>query len=304
MKKMIIGIASLMMISLIGGLFLYEKTEQTKHSQSTVQNPTNKPEQLQPIYVGENIGYSLQNDELNITFNEGNNWVTVPIEKNQLFNGNYNGNKQNLIEHSYVISKERIAFLYLDVIIGSEAMNKLIVTYSFDQGNTWADSVVAESHPSIGFRKVDFLSDQFGYVIISGERVVSQEASYIYTTNDGGENWELTNQPDMMSLIYDGGFIDELTGFLSVGYINPNKPELHVTQDGGNTWSEALINVPTEYSEVFLSAEMPVKEADHLMVLVNQGPNGDYQGGRMKGKFISEDQGMTWEFSEEVEPDE
>ena len=182
--------------------------------------------------------------------------------------------------------------------------NRVVVTYSEDQGNTWENSVVAESQPFIGFQKIDFLSDQFGYIIFTGERVMSEEASYIYITNDGGTHWELTNHPDTTRLVYDGGFLDEMIGFLSVGYTNPNKPELHVTQDGANTWSEAQINVPDEYSEIFLIAEMPYHESDHLTVLVNQGPEGDYLGGRVKGKFISKDQGMTWEFLEEVEPDE
>src|SRR5690625_2159738 len=304
MKKIIIGVASLIMIGLIAGLFLYERSNQIESPQEIIQKPISKPKQLQPIYVDEHVGYALQNNELHITLNQGKDWLTVPIEKDQLFNGNYNGNKQNLIEQSYIISKDRMAFLYLDAGVGSVENNRLLVTYSFDQGNTWEDSVVAESHPAIGFRKVNFLSEQFGYVIVSGERVVSQEASYIYTTNDGGEHWRLTNHPDTTSLVYDGGFVDELTGFLSVGYTNPTMPELHVTQDGGDNWSEANINVPTEFSEIFLIAEMPFKEADHLVVLVNQGPNGDYKGGRVKGKFISQDQGSTWEFAEEVDPDE
>lgn len=41
-----------------------------------------------------------------------------------------------------------------------------------------------------------------------------------------------------------------------------------------------------------------------MAVLVNQGPNGDYQGGNVEGKFISEDNGKTWEFTMEVPPSE
>src|SRR5699024_12094798 len=98
--------------------------------------------------------------------------------------------------------------------------------------------------------------------------------------------------------------IDGTIGFLCVGYTKPKNPERHVTQEEGNTWNEAQINVPAEYSEIFLIAEMPYHESGHLAVLVNQGPEGDYLGGRVKGKFISKDKGMTWEFAEEVEPDE
>jgi len=37
---------------------------------------------------------------------------------------------------------------------------------------------------------------------------------------------------------------------------------------------------------------------------VNQGSAGDYNGGQVKGKFISVDNGKTWEFQQEVEPNE
>lgn len=306
MKKIIMAVASLMMTILIGGLFLYEKSNQVKHPEWSVQETPNKPQkpqQLQPILVDGGIGYSLQNDELQITFNEGEDWTTVPIKKDLLFMGDFVGSNQELIDHSYMISKERIIFLYLEKE-GYVEDNRVIVTYSEDQGTTWENSVVSAFHPYIGFRKIDFLSDQFGYIIFTGERVMSEEASFIYITNDGGAHWELTNHPDTTRLVYEGGFIDEMIGFLSVGYTNPKNPELHVTQDEGNTWNEAQINVPAEYSEIFLIAEMPYHESGHLAVLVNQGPEGDYLGGRVKGKFISIDQGLTWEFSEEVEPDE
>lgn len=108
----------------------------------------------------------------------------------------------------------------------------------------------------------------------------------------------------MTRLISDGGFINESTGFLSFGTIDPREPDLYVTQDAGNTWEEAVFNIPEKYDDIFVSAEIPVKEESHLAVLVNQGPNGDYKGGATKGKFISEDNGKTWEFSKEVRPNE
>ncbi|WP_257535859.1 hypothetical protein [Mesobacillus foraminis] len=53
-----------------------------------------------------------------------------------------------------------------------------------------------------------------------------------------------------------------------------------------------------------MKAEVPFKEEDHLAVYINQGLNGDYKGGKVKGKFISNDNGNTWEFSMEELPNE
>lgn len=131
---------------------------------------------------------------------------------------------------------------------------------------------------------------------------MSQESSHVFLTHDGGESWEETNNYGVTRLISDGGFVDESTGFLSFGTINPEEPDLYVTQDAGDTWSKATINIPEKYHQIFVSAETPVKGGGYLTVLVNQGPNGDYKGGQVKGNFISKDNGKTWGFQKEVQP--
>ncbi|MBM7598419.1 hypothetical protein JOC34_000776 [Virgibacillus halotolerans] len=305
MKHIILGIAGIMMIGLIIGLIYYQNTIKTA---SLPQNPTaqNAQEQEtvqeQPLHAAHTIDYSLDNDELNITFDRGESWTKVPIELENVFDGEYNGNKQELIDNSYILTESRVAFLYSDGV--NWESKKIILTYSVDQGKTWEDTVVAEPFPAIRFRKVDFINDEFGYVIISGDRTMSQELSIVFLTHDGGKTWEETNNSGATRLISDGGFIDENTGFLSFGTINPQEPDVYVTQDTGDSWQQAAFHIPTKYEEIFVNAEIPVKEDDHLAVLVNQGPNGDYRGGEVKGKFVSNDNGETWDFSREVEPNE
>ncbi|WP_163970433.1 WD40/YVTN/BNR-like repeat-containing protein [Oceanobacillus halotolerans] len=307
MRNVILGVAGAMMIGLTIGIFFYQSQDQITlpelnqpNEMQENTNPSNELEQpyaqpLQPVN-NDTISYTLQNDELNITYNKGKDWVRVPVEKGQLFDGEYNGNKQELIAGSYILNENRAAFLY--------KQGRTFLIYSLDQGKTWQESVVTETFPPIRFRKVDFLNDQFGYVVLSGDRTMSQEFSTSFLTNDGGENWKETASPPTTRLLADGGFVDETTGFMSYGTINPEEPDVYVTQDGGNTWTEAVIPIPEKYDRIFVQAEFPVKEDDHLSVLVNQGPNGDYKGGNVKGKFISEDNGKTWEFSMEVQPNE
>ena len=315
MKKSILGVSSIIMIALIIATVIYypnsneiihpqldqlHNAQDNQESQNEPEQP--QSEQLQPINIDDTITYTLQNNELNITYNKGNDWIKVPIEKDQLFEGEYNGNKQELIENSYILTENRAAFLYSDG--GDWDKKRILLIYSTDQGKTWEESLITEPFPAIRFRKVDFLNDNFGYIIISGGRTMSQEASHVFLTHDGGESWEETNNSEVTRLISDGGFVDESTGFLSFGTINPEKPDLYVTEDGGMNWSEAIINIPKKYHQIFVQAETPVKEDGHLAVLVNQGPNGDYEGGSVKGKFISNDNGKTWDFSKEVQPNE
>ena len=52
----------------------------------------------------------------------------------------------------------------------------------------------------------------------------------------------------------------------------------------------------------FVQPEIPYFENDELYLMVGQGPDSDYKGGRLMAKFKSNDLGMTWEFVEYVEP--
>lgn len=308
MKNIIFGMSGIMIVGLIIGLFLYQNQAKTvtqqfgPNTKNQITPEKSGSEQEQPLHADDTTDYALQNNELNITFDQGNSWIKVPIELDKLFSGEYNGNKQELIENSFILTENRVAFLYSSGENWAE--QKIIVTYSLDKGKTWKNAVVTESYPSIRFRKVAFLNDNFGYVIISGDRTMSQELSSVFLTNDGGESWEKTTNSGTTRLIADGGFINESTGFLSYGTINPQEPDLYVTEDAGESWVKAEFHRPTKYEQIFVSSEIPVQEGNHLMVLVNQGPNGDYKGGKVKGKFISKDNGKTWDYVMEVVPNE
>ncbi|MFD1707218.1 WD40/YVTN/BNR-like repeat-containing protein [Siminovitchia sediminis] len=303
MKYLILGIAIFILIGQIAGMIFYHLP--TKHTvpqgYQTIPRREEPPVE-QSLHAEEKIDYSLQNDEVNVTFDKGKSWIHVPIEKEELFMGEYNGNKEDLIENSYVFSEERIAFLYYHERGPGNKQVKIL--YSFDQGKNWEESVVTEHYPFLRFRKIAFLKDRFGYVIISGDRSMSQETSTVFLTYDGGKSWRETNSSNITRLIADGGFVDQETGFLLHGGVNPEKPELYVTHDSGSTWSEAEIRIPKRYHKIFVTAETPFKEGAQLALLVNQGPGGDYKGGKIKGKFLSEDLGKTWEFSMEVQPHE
>jgi len=300
-KKTIIGAVFIIIISITIATFFFEQHPELTGPE--LNQPIEKPDSqevkppqpipLQPIYVDDSIGYSLQNEQLQITYNKGNDWIIVPVDKVQLFAGEYNGNEQELIEKSYILKQNRATFLF------SEG-DRIKLIYSLNQGKTWEHTVVREEYLPIRFRKVDFLNESFGYVIISGDRTMSQEWSTVYLTNDGGKQWKETTYSNVTRLIYDGGFVDENTGFLSFGILNPLEPTLYVTQDGGNSWSPAVVTIPEKYHQIYVMAETPFEEEEHLAVHINQGPNGDYQGGKVKGKFISNDNGKTWEFSMEV----
>lgn len=304
MRSITVLLSTLMFVALIIGTYIYEKQDpisltQTTQSIDSVEQP---PEPLKRV-TNETISYTLQKSELNITYNAGNGWIKVPIDTESLFQGEYQGNKTELIEDSYILTEDMAAFLYAEET-HQDYVQGILLKYSRDQGDTWQDSVITESFAPMRFRKVDFLNNCFGYVILSGDRTMSQEYSIVYLTQDGGETWEKTTELPTTSLIAFGSFVDEQTGYLSYGTINPVEPDVYVTQYGGVIWTQAQFEIPEKYERIFVQAEEPIKEGNYLSVLVNQGPKGDYAGGKIKGKFVSEDNGLTWKFLMEVEPNE
>jgi hypothetical protein len=102
MKNMIIGTVSLILVGIFITIFFFENHPELTtlvRKQQIEENDTEESElpplvPLQPIYVEDSIGYSLQNDQLQVTFNKGSDWSIVPVEKEKLFSGEYSGNKQ------------------------------------------------------------------------------------------------------------------------------------------------------------------------------------------------------------------
>ncbi|WP_207694117.1 hypothetical protein DOK67_0001945 [Enterococcus sp. DIV0212c] len=254
------------------------QNDQKKTPQTTTQNQTDVLVKGETLYV---------------TYDSGEHWVEVPESLEKIQFGEYTPSyDNNLMEKSYFLTKENTSFLYENLGL------KLLQT--LDQGKTWQKYEISQENAGIRFRKIDFLSKDFGYVIYSGGRVARQEGTIAYLTHDGGKTWKETASTNQTSLVQDGGFIDENTGFLSFGAA----PNLQVTKDGGVSWKTATIQVPEKYKAIFLVAEMPSKAGDQLELLLNQGEVGDYRGGLVKGKFISKDNGENWVFDREVESDE
>lgn len=300
-------LSGIMTVALLAGLYFYMKIEPLTLPQApqgnsmTEQEAETEEAPLQAINQ-ENPGYSLQQDKVQITFDAGEHWKEVPVTQEQLFAGEYQGDEQELISESFVLNEKIAAFLYTEN--PHDDVSQIMLAYSLDEGANWEKAVVVDRSSPIRFRKIDFVDETFGYAILSSGRTMSQEYSVVYITKDGGETWEAVTEPPSTRMLAFGGFVDEATGFLSYGTINPDEPDVYMTQDGGANWQAATFHIPEKYERIFVQAEVPVKEGDLLKVLVNQGPNGDYEGGKVKGEFISEDNGLTWEFSKEVDLDE
>lgn len=155
--------------------------------------------------------------------------------------------------------------------------------------------------------KLGFTSDKDGYLIVTGDKTMSSEVHFIFKTNDGGQSWSNVGPvDDTYRLVTDGGFINDQLGFMSFGEYRyedqPPVPYLYRTTDGGGNWERVEVPIPEEYLGYFTIAEIPTFHGTEGTLLVNQGPVGDYLGGKVLAKFTSQDQGKTWSFAGLVDP--
>lgn len=264
-----------------------------KNNQMTTSKETN-----QTIAYKTEIGKS----QLKLTYDSWKHQIILPYPLDDFFGGEYSGDKQALIAGSYSLTPERTGFIRTEYASEGSPTQNVYYTYTEDQGSTWKDVILAEQTAAIRYRKLAFGQAGFGYIFLSGGRVMGQEGYLSYVTQDGGKTWQEKQVAKGVSrLLTDACYLNENLGFMSFGGVTPTEPSLYVTTDGGNTWLEAAFEMPDEWKKVFVVAEAPYLEDGKLKVMVNQGPMGDYKGDTVKGVFVSEDNGMTWTYVSEID---
>lgn len=274
-----------------------ERTTDTKIGLPPVESSEEYRKKAGIVELSERIDYEIRDKKLRVTYDKGENWKAVPIAAEYLLFDGYDVSK--LIDDSYVITPEITAFI----------LNKgLSVLVSTDKGESWNEVLVSDQLPALRLQILGFTSAQDGYLIVTGDKTMSWEANFIFKTNDSGQSWHNVGSVDGEShLVTDGGFINDQLGFVSFGVYNqegqPPSPNLYRTADGGVNWERVEVSIPEEYQGFFKVAEIPTFYGMEGTLLVNQGQDGDYLGGKVLAKFISQDQGKTWSFAGLVDPD-
>jgi len=147
-----------------------------------------------------------------------------------------------------------------------------------------------------------------------GDYAMGTYALQVYRTDDGGRSWSLQteNEAGFIQVNYAAEYL-----FLSldVGFIhNPARggdyARLLITRDGGKTFyvlsfvdennispDNGATSLPKNV--VYDYYELPSFENGVLTVIVSQGSDGDFNGGKTVLEYRSADMGATWEFVNE-----
>ncbi|WP_230203681.1 WD40/YVTN/BNR-like repeat-containing protein [Bacillus massiliigorillae] len=241
--------------------------------------------------------YKIENKKCFVSYDFGKSWNEVPVPIETLAKvGDGNSHYNELQEGSYVITPKKTAFVY-----GGTQETGLMMVYSEDQGATWQTTNVSQLN-SVRVKFCSFPTVKDGYVIATSDRTMSQEGQVIYATSDGGKTWHEAGFGPSTWLLQSGGFVDKNVGFMSYPSVQGEASNFYRTENGAKTFAPITLPIKEEWKKVFIQPETPYMENGKLSLLVGQGDQGDFQGGRVMVKYQSKDMGKTWEYVELVTP--
>lgn len=154
------------------------------------------------------------------------------------------------------------------------------------------------------------VNDLEGYRVNQIDAVSGTAVWEIEKTIDGGMTYEVMNIRTV-STPSEIIFFENGLGFLTVpDNIYCKKSELYITHDSGRTFrkldfpdGEFTLSDPEgkEWDECYDYFYLPTQEADGtLEILVSGGYKGGYNNGETRAKYISTNNGKTWEFDGEI----
>ena len=171
-----------------------------------------------------------------------------------------------------------------------------------------AESKLDKSDEDYVYKKV--ISDDEIYVVEVKSYATGVELWSIGKITDNGTKYTETNEIDLpptskIEFFEDGlGFLEEADSIYCAS------SDLLITRDSGKTFEvidfpdgEFTLSDPNgeEWDNCYDYYYLPTREDDGtLTVLVSGGYEGGYNGGKTRAKYISKDNGKTWEFVSEV----
>lgn len=250
------------------------------------------------------IRYRITGTSLEVSFDDGGSYVTVPVDLKNL----PVKNGDELEPGSYCLMRENTAFITGGATINGEKVPAGIV-YSNDGGESWITGEIDQIF-DISYYYLKMFDANDGVAVLGYAQTENQEFSKVYVTHDGGDTWEpASNGPQNLPL-KGVNYISPTTAFFCYEYSNTVPNNLFVTRDGGKTFNAVTFAAQQldsdagdkKWEDIYKEAEVPVQDADGLLtVYLTQGEGGTYHDGLTAAKYTSSDEGLNWKFVEQTQ---
>ena len=259
-------------------------------------------------YEDEFVQYRIRSSTLEVSFDGGDSYSAVPVDLKYLM---VSDDDTSVLEPgSFVLKQAVTAFVTGGATINGEKV-PVSVIYTQDQGNSWVTTPVDQIF-DVSYIYMKMFNETDGVLVLAYAKAGEQEFSKIYNTRDGCETWDpVGNGPENFAL-KGVLYTDPETAFFTYHYNENVKNNLSVSHDGAKsfsavTWPEGKLETGTDeqqlkWSDVFKEASVPVQDQNGLLVVyLTQGEGGTYMGGQAAAKYVSDDNGNNWKFTEIVQ---
>lgn len=210
--------------------------------------------------------------------------------------GEYSNMANDYTKYNYQISKEKTVFFY-------KKEDEIYLIYSDDMGKTWNETKLPNN---ASIENIQFLNSKVGFMLQFTDFAMSSATGKICKTTDGGKSWQVISHgiKDSQSYSFKKGsqikFFNENLGFLIIPR-NEYSCNLYITKDGGLNFEEVKVDFKdlnnkleeTNLEEIYDYYNLPTIDKGTLYVEINQGEDGDYNGGDSV-TYYSNDNGTSW----------
>lgn len=271
-----------------------ELKENIKYQQA---KDSHYPELVAPInpVVAENM-YKIENDKVYVSYNKGEDFIEIPVPLTVLVSVEEDHTRYNqLQEGSYVISKEKIAFVY-----GGTILTPASVVYSDDGGKNWQttniQNTLGVTNMPLRVHYISFPTPSHGFVVLANSLDKGREQNFVLETVDGGKTWQQKNSFPTDQIVEFAGFTSETNGLLFGRSVQGDEHTLYQTSDGGTTYKQIPTPKIDGYFLVPLCYEdFKIEEGVISVYAYLQAEGGTDQ---KQGTFMSKNYGNTWSFIE------
>jgi len=188
-----------------------------------------------------------------------------------------------------------IAAEFLDEAFGVTVGDSSELRYTTDGGHTWFRAADNTAQSRAG---LDIVDERVIWLVGAGGRAgwaASAESKQLWATGDRGQTWEEIAVPkdagDLVAIVLRSA---------SDGYLLDSAGVLHITQDGGQSWSSQTVGLDLGNESLTMSMTIPILtpsvamrfwDADCGMVVLGLSGGGESEVRAAR----TTDGGRTWE---------
>jgi photosystem II stability/assembly factor-like uncharacterized protein len=137
-----------------------------------------------------------------------------------------------------------------------ERRNDTLEVYrTTDGGANWSKVALDQFNSfQLSALQITFANAQDGWALASLSETTNDRPGVLYRTTDGGANWTRSQAPIGGAL----QFLNATTGWIVGGRVNYVRNLLYITQDGGLTWAEQRLDLPSDAATANIMIGAPV----------------------------------------------